>query len=143
MIARSDDPSLRTVFKVKYVAEGVAYLEGGSAQGLSEGMKLYVEDNTLPAKQGDSVSTDDPRVVAELQVSAVADTSSVTDIHSPKRPVKVGDLAYLSSGDAAALVAAARTEPNPPISRRDLLHRGRHAGRRSARGSPTPAAAIR
>ena len=110
-IARTDDPSLRTVFKVKYVAEGVAYLEGGSAQGLSEGMKLYVEDNTLPAKQGDSVSTDDPRVVAELQVSAVADTSSVTDIHSPKRPVKVGDLAYLSSGDAAALVAQRALSP--------------------------------
>ncbi|HXN48709.1 MAG TPA: hypothetical protein VN893_18810, partial [Bryobacteraceae bacterium] len=110
-IARTDDPSLRTVFKIKYVAEGVAYLEGGSAQGLSEGMKLYVEDNTLPAKQGDSVITDDPRVVAELQVSAVADTSSVTDIHTPKRPVKVGDLAYLSSSDAAALIAQRALSP--------------------------------
>jgi hypothetical protein len=110
-IVRTDDPSLRTVFKVKYVAEGVAYLEGGSAQGLSEGMKLYVEDNTLPAKQGDSATTDDPRVVAELQVSAVADTSSVTDIHAPKRPVKVGDLAYLSASDAAALVAQRALSP--------------------------------
>jgi len=34
-IARSDDPSLLTVFRVKYVAEGVAYLEGGRAQGLT------------------------------------------------------------------------------------------------------------
>jgi len=104
LIARSDDPSLRTVFKVKYVAEGIAYLEGGRAQGLKEGMKLLVEDNNLPAKQGDSVNHADPRVVAELEVSAVADTSSVTDIHAPKRPVKVGDLAYLSTGDAEALV---------------------------------------
>jgi hypothetical protein len=104
LIARTDDPSLRTVFKVKYVAEGIAYLEGGRAQGLKEGMKLMVEDNKLPAKQGDSVNGSDPRVVAELEVSAVADTSAVTDIHAPKRPVKVGDLAYLSSGDAEALV---------------------------------------
>jgi hypothetical protein len=104
MIARSDDPSLRTVFRVKYVAEGVAYLEGGRAQGLAEGMKLVIEDSTLPAKQGDSVDAADPRVVAELDVSAVAETSAVTDIHTPKRPVKVGDLAYLSSNDAAALV---------------------------------------
>src|SRR5579859_5512066 len=51
LIARSDDPSLRTVFKVKYVAEGVAYLEGGRAQGLTEGMKLEIEDSNLPAKQ--------------------------------------------------------------------------------------------
>jgi hypothetical protein len=104
LIARSDDPSLRTVFKVKYVAEGVAYLEGGRAQGLKEGMKLEVKDTNLPATQGDSANAADPRVVAELEVSGVAETSAVTDIRSPKRPVKAGDLAYLSSGDTEALV---------------------------------------
>ena len=104
LIARSDDPSLRTVFRVKYVAEGVAYLEGGRTQGLTEGMKLLVEDSNHPAKQGESVNSADPRVVAELEVSAVADTSAVTDIHNPKRTVKVGDLAYLSTGDTEALV---------------------------------------
>ncbi len=104
LIVRTDDPSLRTVFRVKYVAEGVAYLEGGRAQGLTEGMKLVIEDTNLPAKQGDSGDAADPRMVAELVVSAVAETSAVADIHAPKRPVKVGDLAYLSSGDAAALV---------------------------------------
>lgn len=104
LIARNDDPNLRTVFKVKYVAEGVAYLEGGRAQGLAEGMKLEIEDSNLPAKQGESADAADPRVVAELVVSAVADTSAVTDIHEPKRPVKVGDLAYLSNSDAEALV---------------------------------------
>jgi hypothetical protein len=104
VIARSDDPSLRTVFKVKYVAEGVAYLEGGRAQGLKEGMKLEVEEKNLPATQGDSASAADPHTVAELEVTGVAETSAVTDIHAPKRPVKVGDLAYLSTGDAEALV---------------------------------------
>lgn len=104
LIARSDDPSLHTVFRVKYVAEGVAYLEGGRAQGLAEGMKLEIEDTNLPAKQGDSANTGDPRVIAELEVSAVAETSSVTDIHTPKRQVRIGDLAYLSTGDAEAMV---------------------------------------
>jgi len=37
LIARTDDPSLRTVFKVKYVADGVVYLDGGRAQGLEIG----------------------------------------------------------------------------------------------------------
>jgi hypothetical protein len=105
LIARSDDPSLRTVFRVKYVAEGVAYLEGGRAQGLGEGMKLEIIDKNVPATQGDSANAADPRAIAELVVSAVADTSAVSDIHTPKRPVKVGDLAYLSTGDAEALVA--------------------------------------
>jgi hypothetical protein len=105
MLVRTDDPNLRTVFRVKYVAEGVAYLEGGRAQGLADGMKLEVKDTNLPARQGDSVGADDPQVVAELEVSGVAETSAVTDIHAPKRPVKAGDLAYLSSADTEALVA--------------------------------------
>lgn len=104
LIARADDPSLHTVFRVKYVAEGVAYLEGGRAQGLKEGMKLEVIDKNVAATQGESGNAADPRTVAELDVSAVAETSAVTDIHTPKRPVKVGDLAYLSSADAEALV---------------------------------------
>ena len=105
LMARSEDPSLRTVFKVKYVADGVAYLEGGRAQGLTEGMKLQVEETNLPTRQGASAHpANDPRVVAELEVSGVAETSAVTEIHEPKRPVKAGDLAYLSVSDTAALV---------------------------------------
>lgn len=118
VIARVDDPNLHTVFKVKYVAEGVAYLDGGRAQGLTEGMKLEVEDTNLPARQGDSVNGADPRVVAELEVSAIAETSAVTDIHAAKRPVRVGDLAYLSSGDAEALIqqrAMSATRQYPAI----------------------------
>ena len=111
LIARADDPSLHTVFRVKYVAEGVAYLEGGRAQGLKEGMKLEVIDKNVPATQGDSANAADPRVVAELSVSAVAETSSVTDIQTPKRPVKVGDLAYLSTADAEALVQLRALSP--------------------------------
>ena len=105
LLVRSDDPNLRTVFRVKYVADGIAYLEGGRAQGLAEGMKLEVKDTNLPARQGDSANADDPQVIAELEVSGVAETSAVTDIHTPKRPVKAGDLAYLSSNDAESLVA--------------------------------------
>ena len=67
-------------------------------------MKLEVEETNVPATQGDSASAADPHTVAELEVTAVAETSAVTDIHAPKRPVKVGDLAYLSTGDAEALV---------------------------------------
>ena len=40
-----------------------------------------------------------------LVVSGVAESSAVTDIHTPKRPVKTGDLAYLSNSDTEALVA--------------------------------------
>lgn len=102
---RAANPNLRTVFKVKYVADGVAYLDGGRSDGLTEGMKLEIKDSDLAPRPGQVVDPSDPRVVAELEVDAVADTSAVTDIHTPKRAVKPGDLAYLSTGDAQALIA--------------------------------------
>src|SRR5579872_588217 len=108
---RAVDPSLRTVFRVKYVAEGVAYLDGGRAAGLKEGIKLEVQETDLPAREGTAVAPVDPRVVAELEVTAVAETSAVTEIHSPKRPVKAGDLAYLSTSDAEALVQQTALSP--------------------------------
>ena len=101
---RTANPNLRTVFKVKYVAEGVAYLDGGRSDGLTEGMKLEIKDSDFAPRAGESVNPADPRVVAELEVNAIADTSSVTDIHTPKRAVKPGDLAYLSSADLQAMV---------------------------------------
>ncbi len=100
-----ENPDLRTAFRVRYVAQDAAYLDGGRAAGLAEGMKLVVRDlpnsGAVAAEGADSAGAGD---VAELEVLSVAETSSVTDIHSPKRPVKVGDLAYLSSADQQTLV---------------------------------------
>jgi AMIN domain-containing protein len=101
----SDNPDFRTAFRIKYVAQDAAYLEGGRAAGLAEGMKLVVRDlpnaGAVAAAGADSSAAGD---VAELEVLSVAETSAVTEIHTPKRPVKVGDLAYLSSADQQALV---------------------------------------
>jgi hypothetical protein len=93
--------ALRTTFKVKYVAEGAAYLNGGRRSGLAEGMKLVVRD-TSPSSASSTQATLGP-VVAELQVVSVAETSAVTEIHSAKRDVKPGDWAYLSAEDSARL----------------------------------------
>lgn len=108
---RAPDPNLRTVFHVKYVAEGVAYLDGGRSSGLKEGIKLEIIDGDLPSREGFAVFPADPRIVAELEVSGVAETSAVTDIHSPKRQVKVGDLAYLSPDDVQAEVHETALSP--------------------------------
>lgn len=92
-----------TAFKVKHVAAGAAYLDGGRSSGLTEGMKLVVRDDSIKATS-DNPEAPDPRVLAELEVVSVAETSAVTEIKSPKRPVKPGDLAYLSAEDDAALI---------------------------------------
>jgi hypothetical protein len=101
----AENSDFRTAFRVKFVAQDTAYLDGGRAVGLMEGMKLVVRDlpNTggVAAAGADSTAAGD---VAELEVLSVAEGSAVTEIHQPKRPVRVGDLAYLSAADQQALV---------------------------------------
>jgi hypothetical protein len=100
---RATHPDFRTSFKIKYVAEGVAYLDGGRSAGLTEGMKLVVRD-TPTGSVASAADGNEDNIVAELEVMSVADASAVTDIHTPKRDVRAGDLAYLSSQDEQALV---------------------------------------
>jgi hypothetical protein len=91
--------SQRMSFKVKYVAEGAAYLSGGRSAGLAEGMKLEVRESDPASRK---TSPQGP-VVAELQIVSVAETSAVTEVHSATRPLKPGDWAYLSTEDYTKL----------------------------------------
>lgn len=100
---RATHPDFRTAFRIKYVASGVAYLDGGRGAGLTEGMKLVVRE-TPTGSVASAADGNDDNIVAELEVMSVADSSAVTDIHTPKRDVKSGDLAYLSSQDEQSLV---------------------------------------
>ena len=100
---RATHPDFRTAFRVKYVAEGVAYLDGGRGAGLAEGMKLVVRDTPTGSATAAAAGSDE-HLVAELEVKSVAEASAVTDIHTPNRDVKPGDIAYLSAQDEQALV---------------------------------------
>jgi hypothetical protein len=100
---RAAHPDFRTAFHVKYVAAGTAYLDGGRSAGLSEGMKLVVRETPTGASAAAANGNPD-HIVAELEVTSVAESSAVTDVHTPNRDVKPGDLAYLSSQDTQTLV---------------------------------------
>lgn len=98
------NPDVRLAFKVKYVAEGVVYLDGGSNDGLNEGMKLVVKEID-PSIKPTSGKKEEVQPIADLTVASVAQSSAVSEIHNETQPVKVGDWAYLSSEDTQALVA--------------------------------------
>ena len=110
------NPGMRTEFQVKYVDQDAAYLDGGRSSGLTVGMKLTVKNKKSAAGTDANTSLDKP--VAELVVVGLAETSAVTEIHSPKRDVVPGDLAYLSSEDLQALVqqhASGTTRKYPAV----------------------------
>ncbi|HVO61175.1 MAG TPA: AMIN domain-containing protein [Terriglobales bacterium] len=110
LATRQPNADLRTAFKVKYVAEGAAYLDAGRNSGLSEGMKLEIHD-TDPAPANAGNEAQGVRVAALLRVVSVAESSAVTEISEPTRDVKPGDLAYLSSEDTENLVAQRSLSP--------------------------------
>ncbi len=115
----SSDAKLHVSFKVKYVAEGAAYLVGGRSSGLSAGMTLFVHD--LDPSAPDSPNPHGA-LVAELRIISIAETSAVTEIHNPRREVKPGDWAELSEADYARLgmepdqdAALKKSQPAPPV----------------------------
>jgi hypothetical protein len=115
---------VRTSFRVTYVAEGDVYLDAGRKAGLSEGMKLSVRraaaagapaaattaaagqpdapPNPAPAGQTPAPAPDGDVTppLAELVVTAVADTSAVCQVKSSHGELRVGDTAELSPEDA-------------------------------------------
>ncbi|HYL94747.1 MAG TPA: hypothetical protein VET69_02995 [Terriglobales bacterium] len=103
------NPDIRTVFRVKYVADGAVYLDGGRADGLAEGVALVVKDDNSKANTPTAGATPaaPPAVVAitaHLKVISVAQNSAVCEVSASTQQVKAGDLAYLTSADAEALV---------------------------------------
>ncbi len=103
--------AFRTAFRVKSIAQGEAYLDGGRRAGLSQGMTLLVRDN----------GTDQKSTVAELRVISVADKTSVTRIENPSRDVKPGDWAYLSAEAIDAIITARRALPTTPSAANSAL----------------------
>ena len=90
----AQEGQVRTSFQLKYVAEGSVYLDAGGRAGLSEGMKL-----TVRRKPEDGA-------IAELVVTAVAESSAVCEVKSTHGELRVGDIAELSPEDVEAVQAA-------------------------------------
>jgi hypothetical protein len=80
-------------FRVKYIAAGVVYLDGGRASGLKEGQRLIVQNDVAPEIQGAAkpAPPSSAPVIASLQVLSVAASSAVCQVISPAEPVQVGD----------------------------------------------------
>ncbi len=93
---------VQTAFRVRYVAAGSIYLEGGRAVGLSEGMKLVIKKPTAATDSGDA--SVEPSYIAELKVVSVAETSAVCEVLNSMRELVVGDVVTLPPDQVELLV---------------------------------------
>jgi hypothetical protein len=102
---QAQTPSPRPVFRIKYVAEGVVYIDGGRAAGLAEKMKLTVE------RVGESAP------LAEIEVASIAEASAVCEVRNARLPLQPGDTAALSVEDAqrVEILRAAGSKRYPQV----------------------------
>jgi hypothetical protein len=87
----------RTVFQVRYVADGSVYIDGGREAGLAEGYRLTIKRKAAGQSEMEAQS------LGEVTVISIASTSAVCEIKSKAGDFQVGDLAYLSLEDSESL----------------------------------------
>lgn len=89
----------RALFRVKYVAEGAVYLEGGRAAGLKEGQELIVEHFVAPAAPVPNAPNPPAPsgIIATLRVLSLTASSAVCEVVSSTELVQVGDMARFTA----------------------------------------------
>jgi hypothetical protein len=103
--------NIKTVFKIKYVAEDAVYVEGGKDAGLVAGMILNVERVATPGAPPNGAVTTSETDIAELAVVSVSNSSAVCEIRSKTSDLQRGDLALLSQADQEKLAQAGTLGP--------------------------------
>jgi hypothetical protein len=86
----------RSVFRVKYAADGSLYLDAGRNDDLKEGMKLSLINPPPDGAVSEGAQFRGYEHIAELKVTSVADSSSVCEILNANGEIKVGQLAFLT-----------------------------------------------
>jgi hypothetical protein len=90
-------PFVRTTYHVRQIAAGAAYLDGGTGDGLAEGMRLTVT-RLAPGQAKMSA-----KEIGKLTITAVATISAVCEVGDASGPIEVGDIAELSQEDTQAI----------------------------------------
>src|ERR1035438_7474852 len=81
---QAQEASVRTTYQVKQIAAGVVYLDGGSNDGLTEGMRLKV------SRLAPGFAQMSRREIGEITVVAVATISAVCEAQTPAAAIEVG-----------------------------------------------------
>jgi hypothetical protein len=105
-----DAPERRT-FRIKYIAEGAVYLEGGSAAGLKIGQELTVERPVSQASaevHESAPSQSGP--IATLTVLSLTASSAVCEIKDQTVAPEVGDVARLGPEEVREAMQEKRQE---------------------------------
>src|SRR6516225_10646668 len=102
---RAQTKDVRTSYQVRQIAAGAVYLDGGSNEGLKEGMHLRVFRLAPGAAQMSR------QEIGDITVIAVATISAACEVKEGSKPIEVGDAEELSYEDAQAIELVRSAKP--------------------------------
>jgi len=101
--ARNANTSVKpTVFHVTYVSEGAIYIDAGRNADLREGMTLSVVELPPDGAATEGVRFRGDAHIAEVRVTAAADSSAVCEVVEVKGELSAGQLAFLAPDSVEA-----------------------------------------
>jgi hypothetical protein len=100
-VLRAQDSPVQHIFRIKYVAEGAVYIDGGRNAGLTdkEVLKVPATGMSEDASRAEQLAAEG---IATIRVLSVADSSAVCEIISSTRDLVAGDAALRVSATSAA-----------------------------------------
>ena len=93
--AQTQSATPKNFFHIKYIAEGVVYLDAGRNAGLDEGMLLHLCHADPNGGTTEAVRFQGQEPIADVRIFSVADSSSAAEIINSREDLTVSDIAYL------------------------------------------------
>jgi hypothetical protein len=85
----------KTIFHIRYIAEGTVYVDAGRNAGLEEGMHLHLVHADPNGGTTESVRFQGLEPIADVRIVSVADSSCAAEIIKSREDLVAGDIAYL------------------------------------------------
>ncbi len=85
----------KSIFHVRYIADGTVYLDAGRNAGLEEGMHLHLVHADANGGTTEAVRFQGQEPIADVRIVSVADSSCAAEIIKSREDLVAGDIAYL------------------------------------------------
>jgi len=85
----------KSIFHIKYIADGTVYLDAGRNAGLEEGMILHLVHGDPNGGTTEAVRFQGQEPIADVRIFSLADSSSAAEIVNSRDDLALTDVAYL------------------------------------------------
>ena len=113
-LAAQGPGSIRTGFKVKYVADDTVYVDAGKNSGLTVGTTLTIRRAEVLSTQSGDGQFKAKIVIAKIVVTSISNTSAMCMVRAKNSEIRLGDIAMLVQDQEKPVTTNAQSFAPPP-----------------------------